>query len=130
MTPLFQQQLAELQEAYPGASAIPLPSGAQLVEVPNLALPQGWDRAQVSVYFIAPPGYPAARPDCFWTDRPFLRLQNHAQPPLNSNEANLIPEVPESKGTWFSWHLQEWNPNRDKLRTFVEVIKQRLSPAR
>src|SRR5690348_5430314 len=110
MTPLFQRQLVELQEAYPGTSATSLPSGAQLVEVPNLPLPQGWDRTKVTVYFLVPVGYPAATPDCFWTDRPFLRLQNRAQPPQNTNEVNPIPEVPELKGTWFSWHLQEWNP--------------------
>jgi len=130
MTPILERQLNGLREAFPGTAAMPLPSGAHLIEVPNLALPPGWNRTQVAVYFIVPPGYPAARPDCFWTDQPFLRLATHSHPPQNSNEVNLIPEVPEPKGTWFSWHLQSWNPNQDTLRTFVNVIKQRLNPAR
>ena len=130
MTPILHQQLEDLKSAYPGASAKLLPSGAHLIEIPGLLLPSGWDRAQITVYFITPPGYPAAQPDCFWTDLPFLRLMNNPQPPQNSNETNPIPEISEPKGTWFSWHLQSWNPNQDSLRTFVNVIRQRLKPAR
>jgi hypothetical protein len=130
MTPILFRQLNDLNSTYPGSSVTQLPSGAHLIEVPNVPLPSGWDRAQVTVYFVAPPGYPVARPDCFWTDLPFLRLANNPQTPLNSNEINLIPEVSERKGTWFSWHLQSWNPNQDSLRTFVNVIKLRLNPAR
>ena len=32
--------------------------------------------------------------------------------------------------TWFSWHLQLWDPNRSQLVTFFRAILQRLNPAR
>ncbi|WP_449428589.1 E2/UBC family protein [Rhodanobacter umsongensis] len=114
---------------YLDASILPLPSGAHLIKLPNLLLPQGWDRTEVSVYFVTPPGYPAAQPDCFWTEQP-LRLAGNPQPPQNSNETNVIPEANVTVGTWFSWHLQGWNPNQDSLVTYAKVIRQRLKPAR
>lgn len=128
MTP-FDQQFESLRLKHPEARTTALPSGARLVEVPSVPLPAGWNRTQVTVYFLAPPGYPGAQPDCFWTDEPPLKLADRLDQPQNSAENNPIPEV-GMKGTWFSWHLQRWNPNQDSLQTYMNVILQRLDPAR
>jgi hypothetical protein len=124
MTPVEQQILA-LKGEKPGASTTRLPSGAHLVTVPEVKLPSGeWNQDVVTVHFVAPPGYPAAKPDCFWVEPGGLRLKG-GRTPNGSNDSNPIPEV-GPKGTWFSWHLQQWNPNSDSLVTYFNVIMRRL----
>ena len=108
---------------------MPQPSGACLIEVPGYKLPCGWNREVVTLIFLAPPGYPAAQPDCFWIEPGPIRLTNGATP-QGSNDSNPIPGVPRQGLTWFSWHLQSWDPNHDTLVRYLNVIKQRLYPAR
>lgn len=124
MTPIAEQ-LAKLKQSHPATVGTALPSGAYFIEVPDFKLPAGWSRDKVTVCFLAPPGYPAAQPDCFWVDPPFLRLVDGQTLPQASNEQNPIPEV-GNRGTWFSWHVQSWNPNQDSLLTYLKVIKQRF----
>jgi hypothetical protein len=123
MTP-FEQQLQVLQTVSPGTTAQRLPSGGQLITVPNVRLIPGWNRDVVTVLFVAPPGYPAAQPDCFWVEPTGLRLQGE-RTPQGTNDSNPIPDV-GPRGTWFSWHLQSWNPNNDTLVTYFNVIMKRL----
>ena len=127
MTPI-EQQIQQLKERYPDAKATSQSSGAYLIEILNFRMPPGWDRDLVTVIFLAPPGYPAAQPDCFWIEPGGVRLANGATP-QGSNDTNPIPGV-GPRGTWFSWHLQQWNPNRDSLLSYLNAIKQRLCPAR
>jgi hypothetical protein len=129
MTPVEQQlQTLKALSKCANASLRQLPSGAHLVTIPDIKLPPGWNKDRVTIHFVTPPGYPAAQPDCFWLAPPGVRLANNGIP-QNSNDTNPIPEV-GSVGTWFSWHLQSWNPNSDSLVTFFNVIMQRLRPAR
>lgn len=115
-------QLERLQERYPGASATPLPSGQFLIRVPNVPLPQGWSQSTTEVIFIAPVGYPVAKPDCFWADAS-LRLAGGGMP-----QNTAVNKVPNASGTrmWFSWHLQRWDPSKDDLVHYVRVIGQRF----
>jgi len=129
MTPLEQQfKVLQTLRGCGNASLRRLPSGAQLVTIPELKLPPGWKPKIVTLMFLAPPGYPAAKPDCFWLSPAPVRLDTGGVP-QNSNDINEMPEVGRA-GTWFSWHLQTWNPNSDSLVTFFNVIMQRLTPAR
>ncbi len=107
-----------------------LATGGHLVTVKKVPIRDGWNQPEVDVLFVAPPGYPAARPDCFWT-LPALRLRNGGLP-QNANEGTPIPgdPTPGRRMTWFSWHLQAWDPNCDKLATFYSAILKRLIPAR
>lgn len=127
MTPI-DVQLEALKALKPGAFASRLASGAHLITIPSVKLVEGWNRAEEDILFVAPPGYPAAQPDCFWVAQTGLRLANGATP-QNTSDANQIPEVGQ-RGTWFSWHLQSWNPNSDSLVTYFKVILKRLDPAR
>ncbi len=106
-----------------------LPSGAHLIKIENYLLPQGWNRSVVTILFVAPAGFPGAQPDCFWLAPLGVRLAN-GSPPEASNDVNRIPEAPDEIGTWFSWHVQTWQPNRDSLITYYNVIRQRLERAR
>lgn len=127
MTPV-EEQLLRLQADHPTATLTRLPSGAHLVTISNYELPRGWDRDRATILFVAPPAFPAAQPDCFWVEPVGLRLSG-GQTPQNTNDSNPIPEV-GNRGTWFSWHVQRWNPNYDSLVTYMNVIEQRLKPAR
>jgi hypothetical protein len=126
MNPIVAEQLALLRKNYPEASATPLATGAHLITIPNVAIPAGWDRQITTILFVAPPGYPAAQPDCFWVEPGQMRLANQGTP-QGSNDSNPIPAVvPLRQLTWFSWHVQSWNPNTDSLRTYLKVIVKRF----
>jgi hypothetical protein len=104
--------------------------GSYLITIKGVDLPAGWNQQKVDIFFIAPPGYPAAKPDCFWVS-PRLRLFSGAIP-QSANEGTALPYDlnPSRPLTWFSWHLQMWDPNRDGLDRFYRAIVQRLNPAR
>lgn len=133
---MFDRQLATLVElrervGAPVPTCADLANGGKLITVPEVALGPGWNRETATVLFVAPPGYPAAQPDCFWVEPAGLRLVGGGTP-QNSNDGNPIPNdvQPGRTTTWFSWHVQSWNPNTDSLVTFFKVITKRLTPAR
>ena len=133
---MIDEQFAALKAKREGEGAalpeqIRLPNGGMLIRVPGIDVGVGWNRRTVDILFVAPPGYPAAQPDCFWIEPAGLRLEGGGTP-QNSNDSNPIPGDVQSgrSTTWFSWHLQSWNPNRDSLLTFFQVIMKRLKPAR
>lgn len=126
MNPL-QSQVEDLARHYSGLTSQQLPSGAVLIRLPEMPIPSGWSKSKTTIRFLAPTGYPMARPDCFWADAD-LRLVNGAMPA--SAQINQIPESGET-GLWFSWHLTHaWNPNTDTLATWVGVIRARFRDAR
>jgi hypothetical protein len=126
--PIIDDQIKVLAELCPGAGADPIANGGNLITIPKFKLPPGWSAKEVTLLFVAPAGYPAAQPDCFWVEPTGLRLENGVTP-QNTNDSNPIPGV-GPRGTWFSWHVQQWNANHDSLVTYFSVIKQRLRPAR
>jgi len=137
MTP-FEKQLEDLKSLHDAdqATVEGLANGGKLIRVPNFLLPEGWlvpnsPERRVTIVFFAPPGYPGSQPDCFWVDPVGIRLANGGTP-QNTNDSNPIPgyNKPPPHGTWFSWHVQGWNPNTDSLVTYFKVIRNRLFPAR
>jgi hypothetical protein len=122
----FDLQFAKLVARFEQAVAQDVPGVGKVVTIPRVPLPAGWNKGETSVHFIAPEGYPFARPDCFWADED-LRLGSGAAPQASSTP-NLIPGIGRS-GLWFSWHLQEWNANRDDLLSWFAVIKNRFLKA-
>lgn len=130
MHPIIERQLDFLRTKYDSATATPLQGGFYLIEIRNVRLPVGWNRAVSTVLFLVPPGYPAARPDCFWLEPGGVRLGNGATP-QNTSDSNPIPGLQQARSTtWFSWHLQQWNPNQDSLLIYMNVIERRLDPPR
>lgn len=106
-------------------------NGGFLITVTEVNIGPGWNRDKATVLFVAPPGYPSAAPDCFWVEPGALRLESGATPNA-SNDGNPIPgdTVPARFTTWFSWHVQAWNPNSDSLLGYYQRILDRLLPAR
>jgi hypothetical protein len=125
---LVNAQIAELKAKYSQATVSEVGNGAHLVQIRDYDMPAGWDRQRATILFLMPAGYPAAQPDCFWIEPGPVRLQGGGTP-QNSNDTNEIPGVGQ-RGTWFSWHLQGWNPNADSLMTYLRTIRRRLEPAR
>lgn len=119
---VLDEQLATLREMFPQASMENAEGGAVLITVPDVPLPPGWNQTATTVRFLAPAGYPMARPDCFWTD-PSVRLASGGMP--QNGGLNSIPGRTDQH-MWFSWHLQAWNPLSDSLVTFLRVIQTRF----
>lgn len=132
--------LAQIKSEYPQAH-IAKGKYDDLVTVPGFKLCSGWFttapnskrrlvRANIcTVLFKRPCGFPAARPEHFFTDIP-LRLKD-GEWPQNVSKFDEITDFPQWRGgMWFSWHLQMWDPNRDSLYTYLRVIHMRLKPAR
>jgi hypothetical protein len=117
-------QFEELQQKYPQATLQRLADGSALITIPDLPLiNQGWNKQSTTVHFVTPVGYPAAKPDCFWTDAD-LRLSNGGPP---KNTGNQLPPNTAGPKLWFSWHATTWNVNSDNLRTYLRVIEDRLA---
>lgn len=104
------------------------PNGSHLIRIDNVDIGPGWNRQTANVLFVAPPGYPAGQPDCFWVEPKGLRLANGTTPKA-TNDSNPIPgdTMPGRQTTWFSWHVQSWNPSTDTLRHYFKVILERFS---
>jgi hypothetical protein len=116
--------LARLRQRIGDATSQELPGTGWVVRIPGVHLPPGWSKPKTGITFVAPQGYPFAKPDCFWADAD-LRLANGTIP-QNTQPNNPIPGLPDQL-LWFSWHVEPWNPNRDDLVTWFAIIKQRLS---
>jgi hypothetical protein len=130
----FSELTKRLKDKSPDSAVTltPMGNGASLIKVTQVDLGAGWNRPKGDVLFVAPPGYPNAAPDCFWVEPGGLRLANGGTP-QNSNDANPIPGDLLGIGrstTWFSWHVQGWNPNKNSLLGYYQLIIDRLRPAR
>ncbi|MFC3674063.1 multiubiquitin domain-containing protein [Ferrovibrio xuzhouensis] len=118
-------QLKQLFERYNTVEVTERSDGTRLVRF-QLDLPAGWNKTRTTIWFIAPAGYPAAQPDCFWADND-LRLASGKQP--DNSQSGHVGHGAEP-AVWFSWHTKAWNPNRDGLLTYVHVIQARFRELR
>ena len=121
MTPV-EEQFEALRGEYPGAELEPHPDGSLTVTVPDVPLPEGWEPRTTTVRFLVPVGYPAGRPDCFWTDDQ-VKLIGGKVPQATGQ--NPKPYGPHGL-LWFSWHIQNWSPNFDTLLTYFNVVTKRF----
>lgn len=122
--------IERLRTRWPQAHFVTGPHGDNLIVVPSVVLPKGYQETICTVLFIAPAGFPAQHPHHFFTDID-VRLANGAHPTLTTPRGfprNVWPQWSECK-RWH-WRLQMWDPNRSGLYTFMKVIQQRLDPAR
>lgn len=127
MSGILTMQLEQLRDRFGDAQSQTMASGTTLVIVPSVPLPEGWSKASTTIRFLVPPGYPFAQLDCFWADAD-LRLAANALP--QNSAPNVIPETTE-QGLWFSWHLSgAWNPNRDTLSSWMNVVIDRMRQVR
>lgn len=122
--PRIAAELSQLRAQFPGAKVTGQPSGAFLVEVPNVALPSGWSQPTVTILLWIPPGYPAAVPADFWLEPAGTKLP-HRPMPVPSYVNNPIPGV-GYRGQWYPMRLQDWRPNSDHLLRYAMTVRRRL----
>jgi hypothetical protein len=123
---VIDQHFARLVDAVPHARLERRADGSAVVSVPDVRLPAGWNAPTTTVHFVVPVGYPAARPDSFWTDAA-LRVATGALPTnaqLNGNNPPMQPLL------WFSFHPSSWNPLKDDLLTYFNVVRTRFHDVR
>ncbi|RWP83891.1 MAG: hypothetical protein EOR12_30190 [Mesorhizobium sp.] len=123
---ITEEQFVALRARFPNATIAKQANGTQVVTIPAVPMPAGWNVAEVDLSLVVPAGYPQAAPDCFWTS-PGLRLEN-GTPPQNTGIQDVPGIAPGS--VWFSWHPVRWDPNSDNLGTYVNVVRQRLREVR
>lgn len=90
---------------------------------PAFTLPAHFSKAVSRLLIKIPPNYRAAKPDMFWLDAD-VALKAGGMP-AGACQESVLGE------SWvrFSWHLQNWMPDRDRLLTFINFIRARLRQA-
>jgi hypothetical protein len=68
MLPSVEEQISRLKARHPEAEVIERSDGSIFIKIPNLPLPPGWDKNEVTIYLNLPTGYPTAKPNGFETD--------------------------------------------------------------
>lgn len=117
--------LQRLRERFLDATWREQPGLGYVITLPQVSLPAGWNKQSCRVAFVAPQGYPYAKPDCFWTDQDLRLASRPGAPPQNTGQSPVAPEL--ASMLWFSWHTDHWNASRDDLLTWVASIRVRLS---
>ena len=99
-------------------------NGFHWVVIKGVELPAGWNQRSTTIVIKVPPAFPVGAPDCFWADST-LRLASGAMP----RSSGMNPDFGGGQTLWFSFHVQKWNPNRDDLFRYFNVIRNRLEQA-
>jgi hypothetical protein len=118
------EELSAIRERFPDAELVGNPDGGYRLTLPHIRLPDGWSVVETSVVIIMPAGYPAVRPDCFYTDQN-VRLASGAEPANSS-----IQPLDEKPRRWYSWHVSTWDSLHDDLAKYVRFVERRLSDPR
>lgn len=88
----------------------------------NYPLPIGiWNRDKSDLLVITNAAYPNSKMDMFWVT-PGLTLKDGRPPEAGNTQEN------HGGKDWqrFSWHPGPWDPARDNLVTYLEVVNHRL----
>lgn len=83
---------------------------------------QIWNINNTELLVKASKIYPNSKMDMFWVT-PGLLLKNGNKP----KAGDVLELHCEKQWQRFSWHPQKWNPAKDNLLTYLELIEHRLS---
>jgi hypothetical protein len=132
--PAIIDGIERLRTVWPQSFAERNKYGHHMIVVPGVLLPKAFEQNICTVLFIAPPGYPAACPDHFFTDIEIRHAESHKIPRYtNMGNGAYLEQLgwPQWKHSqWWSWHLQMWSPNHGSLFTYMKVIQQRFNTER
>jgi hypothetical protein len=144
--PYIEDGVERLRTKWPQTNYEKSRSGAHLIIVPSVILPKGYRETICTVLFEAPPGFPAAHPENFYTDieirladgsiphytlpfnEPFDFVNHHGIRIAGGGYGNFPGHIWPAwrKCMWWKWRVQMWNPNHSSLYTYIQVIRQRL----
>lgn len=120
---IVELQFEELLAVFPNSTLTRFPDGSALITMPEVKIVNGWSKGSVTYWFVAPAGFPHAKPDCFWVDAD-VRLSSGRMP--QSSGLSSPPSISHQQ-LWFSWHATTWDPNRDSLLTYARVCEHRMT---
>ena len=98
--------------------------GSALVVFRCYSMPAGFSKRSTDLLLKLPISYPNGQPDMFWVEVDLV-LANGDVP----KEANVVETHLGRQWRRFSWHLKNWNPGRDNIRTYLEFVNARLAKA-
>src|SRR5438046_2475331 len=84
-------------------------------------LPTGWNKKETQLLLITDVSYPNSKLDMFWVD-PDLLLDGNKAP----QAGDAIESYLDKQWRRLSWHVQNWNPAIDNVRTYLDTVNARL----
>lgn len=121
----IQAELEILREIYGDVQAGP---DGDWVLINGYKLPPGWNKEQIKLLILIPPGYPTTPPDNFYVNNE-LRLANGSVP----GSTTCDKQIQGKPWLQFSYHVESpsWSPHADILKghnllTFMRGVEERL----
>jgi len=122
LLPTVTAQIERAREDFPELQASAQPDGFIRVLVPQLPIAAGWDRPELRVLVLLPPGFPTAKPNGFEAD-PALRLADGRAPSQGYGAQQIGSE------SWghYCWQPQAWAADRETLWRYIKFIQRRFA---
>ena len=119
-SPILSRQLRALALGY----RLEITPDLQWLLVRDVRLPPGYDRSTTEVLVQLPPDYPASPPGLNGGVfvRPDLRFRGRL---LDSVHQTVTPGW--GAWAWFCYQQIRWNPHRDNLISFMEMVRADLT---
>lgn len=115
-----REQIEKAKNHYPGLIYEFEPTGAIHLEVPEVALPPGWNSGKTRILIILPEGYPTNKPNGFEADAN-LRLAGGGMPAGGSKK-----EIENKSWIHFCWNPERWYSSLEALWKFIKFAESRF----
>ena len=129
LPPLLEQHLGELRGSGHEIEVTVEGQGEQAriyIVFGQYPVPPGiWGRSAIDLLIMAQGVYPNAKLDMFWVF-PKLLLPDGRMPEGGTSDESYLGRIWQR----FSWHPSTWNPARDNLLSYLELVNHRLHQRR
>jgi len=122
LPPQLESDLQILKDQGLNVSCEREPSGNRIfIIIQKYPLPPGWNKKETRLLLISDVSYPNSKLDMFWVDVD-LKLDGDRVPQAGGTVENYRGQQWQR----FSWHVQNWNPARDNVITYLDTVDARL----
>ena len=122
----LQRDLANLSVAFP----LLVGDESEFVIVRDVRLPAGYNRTSIDLLLELPPDYPISPPGIGSYRayiRPGLRYRGHDLEDLHTFQTPDVDTPGFAPWAWLCYQRIDWQPHRDDLIKFVEMVRADLS---